>query len=87
MTVAKTRTIEVDAGTASALEARASERGISIAEVVAELVPFAVSEDDLAELDRRWKAIQEGESTIPHSEVERWLRTWGTPEFRPWNER
>jgi predicted transcriptional regulator len=86
---AKTESIEVDSDsdTASALKTRAAERGISVSELVAELVPFAIDDAAVAELDRRWAAIEGGQATVPHSEVERWLRTWGTPEFRPWSER
>lgn len=81
----KTESIEVDSETAAVLKARAAERGISVAEVVAELVP--PSDDELvAELDRRWAAIEAGEPTIPHDEVRAWLQTWGTPEFRPWSK-
>jgi len=43
--------------------------------------------EQIAELDRRWKAIEEGEETIPHHEVVHWLETWGTPAFRPWRDR
>ena len=81
----KTESIEVDSETAAVLKARAAERGISVAEVVAELVPS--SDDELvAELDRRWAAIEAGEPTIPHDEVRAWLQTWGTPEFKPWSK-
>ena len=45
------------------------------------------SKGALAELDRRWAAVQAGEPTIPHEEVVRWLETWGTPAFRPWADR
>ncbi len=46
--------------------------------------PLAIDPDELAELDRRWAAIEAGEATVPHDEVVRWLETWGTPAFRPW---
>jgi predicted transcriptional regulator len=83
---AKTESIEVDSETAAALKARAAERGMSVAELVAELVP--PSDDELiAELDRRWSAIEAGEPTIPHEEVRAWLQTWGTPDFKPWSKR
>jgi predicted transcriptional regulator len=36
----------------------------------------------LARLDRQWTAIKEGEATVSHEEVLRWLQTWGTPAFR-----
>jgi predicted transcriptional regulator len=86
------RTIEVDENTAELLQARATERGVSVAQVVADLVAAShatvpTEADELAELDRRWAAIEAGAPTIPHDEVARWLTTWGTPAFKPWRER
>jgi predicted transcriptional regulator len=86
------RTIEVDAVTAETLQARAAARGISVGELVAELVAFVeaqVPPDDgeIAELDRQWAAIEQGEPTVPHEQVARWLETWGTPAFKPWHGR
>jgi predicted transcriptional regulator len=83
----KTETIEVDSDTASVLRERVARRGLSVSQLVAELVPLADEDDAIAELDRRWAAIESGEATVPHEEVERWLRTWGTPDFRPWSSR
>jgi len=89
---AEVRTIEVDAATAEALHAHAAARGISVGELVAELVAFVdaqVPPDDreIAELDRQWEAIEAGQPTVPHEQVARWLETWGTPAFKPWRER
>ncbi|MBI3704572.1 MAG: hypothetical protein HY244_12185 [Rhizobiales bacterium] len=84
---AKTESIEVDGDTATVLKERAAERGVSVAQVVAELVPLAVDDAALAELDRRWAAIERGEPTVAHAEVERWLKSWGTADFRPWSGR
>ena len=83
----KTKSIEVDSATASALKTRAAERGVSVSQLVSELVPFAIDDEAIAELDRRWAEIKSGRATVPQTDVERWLRTWGTPEFRPWSER
>ena len=84
---AQTETIEVDAATASELRRRATERGVSVAALIAEMLPLAADADSLAELKHQWDLIERGEiATVPHSEVERWLRTWGTPDFRPWPE-
>ena len=83
----KTESIEVDSATASALKTRAAERGVSVSQLVSELVPFAIDDEAIAELDRRWAEIESGRATVPQADVERWLRTWGTPEFRPWSER
>jgi hypothetical protein len=89
--VRKLRTIEIDEVTADVLEARAAARGVSIGDVVAELVAFddgamSVDPEEIAELDRRWAAIEAGDATVPHGEVARWLETWGTPSFKSWRE-
>lgn len=86
------KTIEIDEHTAEVLEARAAAQGVSVGQVVAELVAFIDGQapadaEELAELDRRWAAIESGEPTIPHEKVARWLETWGTPVFKPWHER
>ena len=88
----KTQTIEVDEVTATTLKTRAAERGVSVSQLVADLVtlesePIAVDLDEIAELDRRWRAVEAGTPTVPHADVVRWLRTWGTPAFRRWHER
>jgi predicted transcriptional regulator len=88
----KLRTIEVDAATADALTVRAAERGMSVGELVAELVTFADTQPaadghEIADLDRQWAAIEAGEPTVPHDQVVRWLETWGTRAFKPWRER
>jgi len=89
---ANVRKIEVDIETAELLEARAAARGVSVSDLVAQLAASesgsaAADAEQIAELDRRWKAVEEGEETIPHDQVVRWLETWGTPAFRPWRER
>jgi predicted transcriptional regulator len=84
---AKTESIEVDDATASALKEHAAQRGVTVAQFVSELAPLAIDDEAIAELDRRWTTIKRGQPTVPHAEVERWLNTWGSPEFRPWNER
>lgn len=86
------RLIEVDEQTAAALEARAAERGLSVPDLVAEMTAGAASQqapsiDDIAELDRRWAAIEAGEPTISNDAVVRWLRTWGSPAFKSWHDR
>jgi len=86
-----TRTIEIDKVTADELEARAAARGVSVGQMVADLVASdhaTVSADanDLAQLDRQWAEIEAGAPTVPHDEVARWLETWGTSAFKPWRE-
>jgi predicted transcriptional regulator len=51
------------------------------------LASAAIDVDELAELERRWTAIEAGEATVPHDEVVRWFETWVTPAFRPWRDR
>jgi hypothetical protein len=82
----KTESIEVDGATAAALKERAAKRGVSVADLIAELVPLSIDDEAIAELDRRWTLIERGEATVPHADVERWLRSWGSPDFRPWKE-
>jgi predicted transcriptional regulator len=80
------RTIEVDDTTAAALESRAAQVGLSVRELLAELVAAAeLSSAELSALDQQWAAIKAGESTVGNEDVVRWLDTWGTPRFRPWN--
>ena len=82
----KVRNIEVDAEIADLLEARAAARGISVAELLAEIAndsgPIAADAAAIAELDRRWAKVASGEATVPHDDVVRWLDTWGTLAFR-----
>jgi predicted transcriptional regulator len=83
------RKIEVDEATALVLERRAADRGLSVADLLAELAAEdpAASEEDIAELDRRWADAQRAGGTVPHDEVVDWLKTWGTPAYRPWSKR
>ena len=88
----KTQTIEIDDDTAAALKQRAQERGVTVPELVAELVTLEssaadVEAADVAELDRRWKAFEAQGSVAANDDVVRWLRTWGSPAFRSWRER
>jgi predicted transcriptional regulator len=84
------RTIEIDEDTATRLERRAAERGMSVSQLVAEFVslesqPVAVEADQVSELDHRWAEVRDGQPTVANSDVVRWLETCGTPAFRPWN--
>jgi predicted transcriptional regulator len=88
----KTQTIEIDDDTATVLKQRARERGVTIPELVAELVTLEASQvdadaADVAELDRRWKAFEAQGSVAASEEVVRWLQTWGTTTFRGWRNR
>ncbi len=88
---AKTTTLELDEATATALQERASARGISVPELVAEYVDedraaVEADQDQIDELDRRWSAAQSDKPTVPNDRVVRWLETWGTPGFKPWRD-
>lgn len=82
---ARKRTIELDEATAMTLQSRADERGLSVSELAANELA-TMSPEELADLDRQWAAIRAGEPTVPHEDVVQWLRTWGTPEFKPSRE-
>jgi len=72
---------------------RVAQRGMTVRELVAELGTLDLGTDQtmpagLAERERRWNPVESGQATtIPHDDVVRWLRSWGTPAFRPWRER
>ena len=80
--------IVVDKHTAEVLRTRAAELGVTVAQLIAELAaldgaPREADVDEVAELDRRSGRAAEG-SPVPYDRVVQWLRTWGTPGFRPW---
>lgn len=50
-------------------------------------VSVRLSPEEINELDRQWAAIKAGEPTVAQADVVRWLDTWGTPGFRPWQGR
>jgi hypothetical protein len=79
--------IEVDRHTADMLQSRATELGVTVQQLVAELAALDSAARDadaneIAELDRRH--TRAGNERVPHERVVQWLRTWGTSEFRPW---
>jgi predicted transcriptional regulator len=81
-------TIEVDKHTADVLQTRAAELGVTVSQLIAELAALdgtsrEAETHEVAELDRRSARASEG-SRVPHDRVVQWLRTWGTPGFRPW---
>ncbi len=88
----KTQTIEIDDDTAMTLKQRARERGVTVPQLVAELVTLDVGSvdagaSDIAELDRRWNAFEAQGSVVAGDDVVRWLETWGKPAFRSWRNR
>ena len=74
---------------AAVLKERANQLGMTVPDLVASYLdddrkPAEKDTDQIAELDRRWAAIENGRTTIKHDAVVRWLDTWGTPGFKPW---
>jgi predicted transcriptional regulator len=87
----KSHIVELDESTAATLNERAAERGLSVPQLIAELVDdgstaLKVDAEQITELDRRWAAVQSKGATAPHDKVVRWLETWGTPAFEPWRD-
>jgi len=83
--------IELDETASATLSERAAERGLSISQLIVELLDdksaaVDVSREQIAELDRRWAAHKSKAAATPHSNVVRWLDTWGTPAFEPWRD-
>jgi hypothetical protein len=87
---ANVRKIEVDVETAERLEARASARGLSVAELLSELAlnetgstdspwsPAAFQEDA-----RRLDEFERTRMGVPWDEIRSWMETWGTDAERP----
>lgn len=95
----KTRTIEVDAATAKTLQDRAAELGVSVSELVADLVAIDDLPKDLeamrragrgpwapsilAEDVRRYEEYQRTRMGVPLEDVEAWVKSWGTARELP----
>ena len=82
--------IDIDQHTADVLQVRAAELGVTVPQLVAELAVLDSTSrhadaDEIADLDRRAAAATPG-SRVPQERVVQWLRTWGTPGFRPWKD-
>jgi Ribbon-helix-helix protein, copG family len=83
--------LRIDAATAAKLNARARARGVSVSDLLNELVEADATFDaadaaSVRELDRRW-AEAASEKTVANSDVAGWLNTWGTPAYRTWAKR
>jgi hypothetical protein len=95
----KLRKIEVDAATADVLEARARARGMSVSELIADLIgaealPPAMetmraagrgpwAPEILAEDARRLAEFQRTREGVPWEEVKTWIQSWGTANELP----
>jgi hypothetical protein len=87
----KMREIEVDEATATELEARAGAAGLSVGQLLAQMVApgtsaVILSSAETTDLDRQWAAIKAGEPTAAHDDVVRWRDTLGTSDFRSWKD-
>lgn len=94
-----TRQIEVDVATADALETRAAECGMTVAEFLAEIAQSETRSSSfeamraegrgpwspavLAEDARRLADYERTREGIPWSEVSAWMRSWGTANELP----
>jgi hypothetical protein len=58
-----------------------------VAELTSKSASVRLSPEEINELDRQWAAIKAGEPTVAHDDMVRWLDIWGTPNFRPWQDR
>ena len=92
----KVRNIEVDSATADRLEARARARGMSLAELLADIAaheeaPFDASSlghdpwspEGLAEDARRLAEFRATRVGVPWDEIKTWMDTWGTSAELP----
>jgi hypothetical protein len=95
----KLRKIEVEAETADALEAQAAARGVSVSDLLADLVASDRLPPDfeamraigrgpwapeiLAEDARRLAEFQNTREGVPWSEIKAWMQSWGTPNELP----
>src|SRR5690349_18746891 len=91
--------IEIDERTADLLEARASARGMSIGDLIADLAVDDVlppnlaamrdagegpwSAETLAEDRRRLAEFERTREGVPWDEVKAWMMSWGTPNELP----
>jgi predicted transcriptional regulator len=83
--------IDLPASLADRVKAAAAESGESVEALVGRALEAWLGDEtedtrSLAELERRWAAVQAGEKTVPNDAVVRWLETWGSPSFRPWRD-
>lgn len=84
----KVRQIEVEAATADVLEARAAEQGVSVSDIVAELVavmdiPSDIEGPDAAEDLRIYHEFKRTGEAVPLNEVKAWVNSWGSSNELP----
>jgi predicted transcriptional regulator len=84
------RPIELDDEADAVLQRLARERGTEpdrIASDAVRLFDELYGQAELEELNRRWAEFERTGKSYSLEEVEAWLETWGSPDFRPFRRR
>lgn len=84
------RAVHLDADTDAILTRLAKEREAEPEAIVSDAVRLfdeLYGQAALEELDRRWAEFQRTGESYSQEEVEAWLETWGTRDFRPFRHR
>lgn len=84
------RDLHLDADTEAILARLARERQAEPEAIVSRAVRLydeLYSEAALEELDRRWAEHERGGESYGQQEVEAWLKTWRTRDYRPFRRR
>ena len=80
------RAVQIDADTDAILRRLAQEREAEPEAIVSDAVRLfddLYGQAALGELDRRWAEFERVGESYTQDEVEAWLKTWGTRDFRP----
>jgi predicted transcriptional regulator len=84
------RAVQIDADTDAILRRLAQERAAEPEAIVSDAVRLfddLYGQTALGELDRRWAEFERTGESYTQDEVEAWLKTWGTRDFRPFRPR
>jgi predicted transcriptional regulator len=84
------RAVQIDADTDAILTRLAKERAAEPETIVSDAVRLfdqLYGQAVLEELDRRWTEFERSGESYSQEEVEAWLKTWGTRDFRPFRPR
>ncbi len=83
--------IDLPPSLAERLKTAAARSGESVETLVSRALEAWLGDDAadaeaLAELKRRWAAVEAGEVVTPNERVAAWLKDWGGPRFRAWDD-
>jgi predicted transcriptional regulator len=84
------RALQIDAETNALLSRLAKAREAEPESIVADAIRLfdeLYGEAALAELDRRWVEYERTGESYSQEEVGDWLKTWSTPDHRPFRRR